>query len=703
MKFVALVSGGKDSCYNILHCLKNGHELVALANLYPDHESIQELDSFMFQTVGHHIVSLYGKCTGLPLFRRKIRINGSKNTDLNYTPTVGDEIEDLYEILREVKLKIPSVEAVSVGAILSSYQRTRVESVSNRLGLQTLSYLWQRNQMELMQEMCQVSKIAENYDNSLDCSMHALIIKVAAVGLDQKHLGLSLPEIFPTLMKLNKMYDVHICGEGGEYETMVLDAPFFTKGRLRLLKITKGNGDINDGVHNAVLSVEFEPRLIQQSEMLDKISQTIQPPLFNDSWKAFIKGCESLLCNKTDAIPANTFSVCSSECLQNTNEVRSGYLYINNLVASQESRKNLLEETLSILNQLLIILERYSVTMSQVLKTTLVLSDMSFFSQVNTLYNEYFKVSECGPLPPARACVEVSDLKKLNYRISLSVVASISEKSELIDPSKYPVNSNKNGLHVQGRSYWAPCNIGPYSQALWLNSDVNSICHISGQIALNPCSMQLPLDLVPLNECILALKHYETINKCIASSTQLMVCCYITNSAWLKYVAAVWRNYNGSPPGDDSLGVCLTQLIIVEVTALPKGARFEWEGTSCKIKEAVGDSDDDEIDVTMRNVNDSHDEVVDNDVLHFSTDNTISVTNGDGMRTYCTIFYDEYDELYKLFTGLRACHFIVYCNMSDWTTLNSVSSNIKLDFRPCVNVYDYSGRLYKYGVQIVCA
>ena len=36
MKFVALLSGGKDSCYNIVHCHRNGHELVAAASLRPE-------------------------------------------------------------------------------------------------------------------------------------------------------------------------------------------------------------------------------------------------------------------------------------------------------------------------------------------------------------------------------------------------------------------------------------------------------------------------------------------------------------------------------------------------------------------------------------------------------------------------------------------------------------------------------------------
>lgn len=35
-KVLGLVSGGKDSCFNLLHCVANGHEVVALATLTPE-------------------------------------------------------------------------------------------------------------------------------------------------------------------------------------------------------------------------------------------------------------------------------------------------------------------------------------------------------------------------------------------------------------------------------------------------------------------------------------------------------------------------------------------------------------------------------------------------------------------------------------------------------------------------------------------
>jgi diphthine-ammonia ligase len=41
-KVIGLVSGGKDSCFNIMHAVANGHEIVAIATLTPE-QGIGEL------------------------------------------------------------------------------------------------------------------------------------------------------------------------------------------------------------------------------------------------------------------------------------------------------------------------------------------------------------------------------------------------------------------------------------------------------------------------------------------------------------------------------------------------------------------------------------------------------------------------------------------------------------------------------------
>ncbi|EHB14781.1 ATP-binding domain-containing protein 4 [Heterocephalus glaber] len=252
MRVAALISGGKDSCYNMMQCVAAGHQIVALANLRPDEnqERSDELDSYMYQTVGHQAIDLYAEAMALPLYRRTIR-GRSLDTGREYTKCEGDEVEDLYELLKLVKgitrvtllaeydalnlqdfhmpLEMGSqavvyrtlnelctqskfdkhtfppfiseiveseeneeVDGISVGAILSDYQRIRVENVCKRLNLQPLAYLWQRNQEDLLREM-----IASN--------IQAVIIKVAALGLDpDKHLGKALDEMEPYLLECNE-------------------------------------------------------------------------------------------------------------------------------------------------------------------------------------------------------------------------------------------------------------------------------------------------------------------------------------------------------------------------------------------------------------------------------------------------------------------------------------------------------------------
>lgn len=77
---------------------------------------------------------------------------------LSYKTTPGDEVEDMYVLLSEVKRQVPSVTAVSSGAIASDYQRLRVESVCSRLGLVSLAYLWKQDQSLLLHEMVNCSK-----------------------------------------------------------------------------------------------------------------------------------------------------------------------------------------------------------------------------------------------------------------------------------------------------------------------------------------------------------------------------------------------------------------------------------------------------------------------------------------------------------------------------------------------------------------
>jgi diphthine-ammonia ligase len=149
MKFVGLISGGKDSIYNIIECMAHGHTLIAVANLRGKEAGV-ELDSQMYQTVGLEIVPFIAECLEVPLIQRELQ-GTSVNTGMYYQKSSEesksglDEVEDLYELIADVKTRFPDVQAVSSGAILSNYQRLRVENICQRHKLMSLAYLWNRD------------------------------------------------------------------------------------------------------------------------------------------------------------------------------------------------------------------------------------------------------------------------------------------------------------------------------------------------------------------------------------------------------------------------------------------------------------------------------------------------------------------------------------------------------------------------------
>ena len=40
LNVIALISGGKDSFFNLIHCIEHGHRIVALANLFPGSDAL---------------------------------------------------------------------------------------------------------------------------------------------------------------------------------------------------------------------------------------------------------------------------------------------------------------------------------------------------------------------------------------------------------------------------------------------------------------------------------------------------------------------------------------------------------------------------------------------------------------------------------------------------------------------------------------
>ncbi|XBW36280.1 hypothetical protein QEN19_001869 [Hanseniaspora menglaensis] len=710
MKFLALVSGGKDSHYNIIHCLKNGHELTVMANLRPLDLNEQELDSFMFQTCGHDLIEKYPLVTSVPIEFGSIKADTSLVTTLTYDKEEKfgkDEIEELFDLLKKCSEKY-DFEAVSVGAILSSYQRNRVEDCCNRLGLKVLSYLWQRNQSDLMNEMCLVSKT--DYENDSDAyKLDARIIKTAAIGLNKTDLGKSLPEIKDKMEKLNKLYDVHICGEGGEFETLVLDSPIFDKGYFKLKTINiENNNDNKDDVYSCTFDVEIVPRTEKTKSLFalsDYLKSVVSPTLFDSKWTAL----KEKLLNNISAFEYKKELVKLNENVKLPLTVckLGDILHIQNIqpktyTASMDNQCG------EVFKQLFDILRAYNISKKQILTTTLCLKDMANFSKINQNYMRFF--SNVGSLPPSRACL---GNKLIPGDLQLSCCLTLEEKNPVI----------KDGIHVQGISYWNPCNIGPYSQVIYPWNQRNKIGYMAGQIPLVPNTMKLyqcledDINKFWIENSVIALRHYDHLKNLINLKENLSTIWYLSNekikndasmnsaisaavNVWTAYTDVSVDEKNWDEEEEEEIKTrfayeCETfdhkqnvnNIVICVVDELPAGAPLEIGGVVCANKDT-------------RDLDQFESDDENSKSVQVILEKGINVLNNEISYNYKIEFFNSCEEFLEFLSKSDAFPFqgTVYFNHTSLNKnaeyLKDFSSYENLEYFPVRRLFDYTGKEY---------
>ncbi|GAA5889506.1 hypothetical protein JCM5296_005970 [Sporobolomyces johnsonii] len=608
MKVVGLLSGGKDSVYNLVHCIANGHQPVSVASLGPG-QGKDELDSYMYQTVGHSGLRTLAQALDLPFFSRVIQgtaINiggeyGSRNAKGKERAAdeggdeeqehEADETEDLYELLRAVKTAQPEVEGVACGAILSNYQRVRVEHVCSRLGLTPIAYLWERDQPELLGEM-------------VDAEMESVLVKVAGAGLGVEHLGKSLREMQPTLHRLNQRYQLHVCGEGGEYETFTLDCPIF-KSRVVLSKTTTviSNPDPYSTVaHLHLDQCELVPKpeypqdetweelqerikgIVRTPGLLDERSEGMREVVGRAYGEGRVEG--------GDEREGGEERVRDGEDeLEPTASVCDGWLSFGEVTAFSGSEKKDAASELSIEDEvragfanLEALLSAHATSLLALSHLTVYLSapSMPLFPLINTVYSSFF-----GSSPPARACVAVEMPPNSRVRVKLEGVARVSDQEAQ--------GRERKCLHVQSLSYWAGANIGPYSQGI----TVAGRLFIAGQIPLVPRSLTLPSPPDFALEVALSLQHVRRVAKAASEARWEGWCeggvCWLADGAgegeWRRRVRgarAGWQAFEE----DDEGQVQPAPMLFVTAAQLPKGASIEWQVTWATGQRDTADEDE---------------------------------------------------------------------------------------------------------------
>uniref|UniRef100_A0ACD5Z9R9 Uncharacterized protein n=1 Tax=Avena sativa TaxID=4498 RepID=A0ACD5Z9R9_AVESA len=566
MEVVALVSGGKDSCFSMMRCLDYGHKVVALANLIPLDDAVDELDSYMYQTVGHQIVVCYAKCMGLPLFRR--RISGStRDHALKYRVTTGDEVEDMFALLSEVKRRIPSVGAVSSGAIASDYQRLRVESVCSRLGLVSLAYMWKQDQTLLLEEMIRRGIVA-------------ITVKVAAMGLKPSaHLGKELSELKSHLLQMNESYGINVCGEGGEYETLTLDCPLFRNARIVLddfeVILHSADSIASVGILHP-LAFHIEPKSGSSSSIEDgTIVQENSSSLYEvNGGIAHMDVEEKQTLNPTptsDAYP--NIDVCISKTGKSLFSIGCW------IKEPSSASKDLKADLVAVLNRIENQLKEDGLSWANVLYVHLYISSMKDFALANDVYVSFITEKKCHLGVPSRSTIELPLVQVGLGNAYVEVLVA----NDLV----------KRVLHVQSISCWAPSCIGPYSQATLYGE----ILYMAGQLGLDPPTMKLCPGGATA-ELELALRNSEAVanafkSSIFSSAIHFLVYCSarltssekeeVEHKLQSSYIARLDRSKTGSYP----------TILYVLAPDLPKGAFVEIKPTLYVPADDNGYGDDD--------------------------------------------------------------------------------------------------------------
>ena len=212
MRLGVLFSGGKDSTFAAFLAKKEGYPIECLISIASENK-----ESYMFHTPSINKTKKQAEAMNIPIIFQKTK--GKKE----------DELKDLEFAIKKAIQKY-KIEGVVTGAVESVYQASRIQKICNELNLECFNPLWQKNQFELLEDL-------------LKNKFKIIITGVFAYPLNEKWLGRRIDKKFIEDMKiLNQKYKINPAGEGGEFESFVLDCPLFK----RELKI-KGWKDFSTG------------------------------------------------------------------------------------------------------------------------------------------------------------------------------------------------------------------------------------------------------------------------------------------------------------------------------------------------------------------------------------------------------------------------------------------------------------------------
>ena len=199
MKLGVLFSGGKDSAYSAYLEKQKGNELVCLISIFSENS-----ESYMFHTPSITKTKKQAEVMEIPFIIQKTK--GEKEI----------ELQDLEKAIKKAKEEY-KIQGIVTGALYSVYQSSRIQKICDKLKLKCINPLWQKNEIEYLKEL-------------IKNKFKIIVTGVFAYPLNESWLGREINNDFiKEVEKLKEKYKIHPAGEGGEFETFVLNCPLFKK------------------------------------------------------------------------------------------------------------------------------------------------------------------------------------------------------------------------------------------------------------------------------------------------------------------------------------------------------------------------------------------------------------------------------------------------------------------------------------------
>ena len=231
MRVLVLASGGKDSGYSTWWATLRGWEVAGLVTI-----RVTGDDSMMFQVPTTALAGMQAASADIPWL--PIAIDGDEETEMQILENALESIvhgsrkprsetwsnQEILDAgwpdgwkwpsnLRRLRSSSP-IQGLVVGAIRSDYQKTRIEQMCSRLNIKSFTPLWHNDGRTHMREL-------------VSHGHQIMITSVTTDGLGEEWVGRILSHTdVAELENCAVKHRFNVDGEGGEFETAILDAPW---------------------------------------------------------------------------------------------------------------------------------------------------------------------------------------------------------------------------------------------------------------------------------------------------------------------------------------------------------------------------------------------------------------------------------------------------------------------------------------------